>query len=258
MALHVLIKLTISAVLLCSSPADGYTIQGMYDCEFDNNTKDMVFFVKNVLNQELNTIYDSRVGKYVGFGEYGRRNADHFNSQAWKMALRRIQVETVCRYNVMYYKKTIIDRKVPPVVRVLQIEPLDYGELSMLECSVWGFFPQEVRVSWLKDGVEVPSDFVSSTDVMSNGDWSFQVHLYLEFIPRRGERVTCRVDHSSLAQGLEVDWDTSPLDAKHIKMAVGIIFFFTGFFVAVGGVAYYRWKKTSDFTALSGQDRTPL
>lgn len=77
----------------------------------------------------------------------------------------------------------------------------------MLECSVLGFFPREVRVSWLRDGAEVATD-VSSTDVLANGDWSFQLHSYLEFTPRRREKMSCRVEHSSLEESLEVDWGT--------------------------------------------------
>ncbi|XP_044215079.1 SLA class II histocompatibility antigen, DQ haplotype D beta chain-like [Thunnus albacares] len=175
------------------------------DCEYGNNTTDMVFFVKNIFNQKLVTMYDSRVGKYVGFGEYGMINADHYNSQAWKMALRKRQVETLCRYNARLFRKSTLDRKVPPIVKVHQTKPADYGERSMLECRVLGFFPQEVRVSWLRDGVEVTTD-VWSTDVMANGDWSFQLHSYLELTLRRGERVSCKVDHSSLRESLEVDW----------------------------------------------------
>lgn len=49
----------------------------------------MIYFVKNIFNQKLTTIYDSRVQKYVGFGEFGIRNADRYNSQAWKMAIRK-------------------------------------------------------------------------------------------------------------------------------------------------------------------------
>lgn len=94
----------------------------------------------------------------------------------------------------------------------------------MLECNVLGFFPQEVRVSWLRDGVEVATD-VSSTDVLANGDWSFQLHSYLEFTPRRGERVTCKVDHSSLKESLEVDWGkdwdfTDELEMNNIHIEV--------------------------------------
>ncbi|XP_067456273.1 SLA class II histocompatibility antigen, DQ haplotype D beta chain-like [Thunnus thynnus] len=201
-------------------------------------------------------MYDSRVGKYVGFGEYGMINADHYNSQAWKMALRKRQVETLCRYNARLFRKSTLDRKVPPIVKVHQTKPADYGERSMLECRVLGFFPQEVRVSWLRDGVEVTTD-VWSTDVMANGDWSFQLHSYLELTLRRGERVSCKVDHSSLRVSLEVDWDTSPLDTKYLKKTVGIIFFFIGVTAAAAGAAYYRWKQRFDFTPLVGQGQTP-
>ncbi|CAJ1062979.1 H-2 class II histocompatibility antigen%2C E-S beta chain [Xyrichtys novacula] len=183
------------------------------------------------------------------------KNADHYNSQGWKMWLRRIQVETVCRYNARLFMKSTLDRKVPPVVRVRQTEPADYGERSMLECSVWGFFPQEVWVTWLRDGVEVTTD-VTSTDVLANGDWSFQLHSYLELILRKGERVTCRVDHSSLERSLDVDWDTYPLDSKRLKMTAGIVCFFMGFTVATGGAAYYWWKKKSDFSPVRREDPT--
>ncbi|XP_060905867.1 class II histocompatibility antigen, B-L beta chain-like isoform X1 [Labrus mixtus] len=256
MRLFLLYRLTVSAVLLWATPTGGYVYQAMYDCEYgEDDLSDMVFLVKNVFNKEIVTLYDSRVGKYVGFGEMGMRNADHYNSQRWKMELRKIQVEIVCRYNAKYYQRSIRDRKVPPVVRVRQTEPADYGEQSVLECSVLGFFPQEVRVRWLRDGVEVTSD-VSSSDIMANGDWSFQVHSFLELIPRRGERVTCRVDHSSLQKNLDVDWDTYPLDAKRLKKTLGITSFCFGFSAAVFGAAYYWWKKRSDFSPLRRQDPT--
>ena len=37
--------------------------------------------------------------------------------------------------------------------------------------------------------------------------------------------------------------DSSALDAKRLKKAVGIIFFFIGVVVAVSGAAYYWWKQ---------------
>ncbi|XP_070767354.1 rano class II histocompatibility antigen, A beta chain-like [Enoplosus armatus] len=253
--LYFLCKLAVSAVLLCTTPSGGYVCQMIYDCEYGDNITDVVFFVKNLFNKQLCTMYDSRVGKYVGFGEYGMKNADHYNSQVWKMVLRKSQVETLCRYNARLFRRSTLDRHVPPIVKVHQKKPADYGERSMLECSVWVFFPQEVRVSWLRDGVEVTTD-VSSSDVLADGDWSFQLHSYLEFTPRRGERVSCRVDHVSLKESLEVDWDTFALDAKYLKMAVGIIFFFMGFAAAVGGAVYYWWKQRFEFSPLPRQGQT--
>nr|XP_046256748.1 rano class II histocompatibility antigen, A beta chain-like isoform X2 [Scatophagus argus] len=253
--LHFLYKLTITAVLLCTTPSGGYVCQMIADCVYDDNITDMVFFVKNVFNQKIYTLYDSRVGKYVGYGEVGIRNADHYNSQVWKMRERRQQVETLCRYNARLFRKSTLDRKVPPIVKIRQTKPAAYGEQSMLECSARGFFPQDVTVSWLRDGVEVTTD-VSSTDVLANGDWSFQLQSYLEFTPQRGERVSCRVNHSSLHGSLEVDWDADALDAKHLKKMVGIIFFFIGFTAAAGGAVYYWWKQRFDFSPLGRQGQT--
>uniref|UniRef100_A0A8D0CYD8 Ig-like domain-containing protein n=1 Tax=Sander lucioperca TaxID=283035 RepID=A0A8D0CYD8_SANLU len=180
---------------ISDTPAQLYVLTGFL--YYGDNITDMVFLVKNIFNQKINTLYDSRVGKYVGFGEYGMTNAAHYNSQKWKMDERKVEVETLCRYNARLFRRSTLDRK----GKVL----ISRGEFkrSMLECSVMGFFPQEVRLSWLRDGVEVTTD-VSSTDVLANGDWSFQLHSYLEFTPRRGERVSCRVEHSSLRESLEL------------------------------------------------------
>lgn len=94
---------------------------------------------------------------------------------------------------------------VSPIVKARLTKPSRYGELSMLECSVLGFYPQEVRVSWLRDGLET-TIAVTSTDTLANGDWRYQLHSYLEFRPQRGESVSCMVEHPSLDEPLEVVW----------------------------------------------------
>lgn len=81
------------------------------DCEYGDNITDVVFFVKNIFNQKIVTLYDSRVGECVGFGELGMRNAAHYNNQAWKKAERKSQVETLCRYNARLFRRSTLDRK---------------------------------------------------------------------------------------------------------------------------------------------------
>lgn len=83
----------------------------IYDCEYGDNITDMVFFVKNVYNQKLFNMYDSRIEKYVGFDEFGIRNADRFNNQTWKMTERKHQVETLCRYNARKYRRSTLNRR---------------------------------------------------------------------------------------------------------------------------------------------------
>ncbi|XP_033181515.1 DLA class II histocompatibility antigen, DR-1 beta chain-like [Mastacembelus armatus] len=67
------------------------------------------------------------------------------------------------------------EKSTSPIVRVHQTKPADYRELSMFECSILGDFPQAVNVSWLRDGMDVTTD-VLYTDILANGDWSFQFH----------------------------------------------------------------------------------
>uniref|UniRef100_A0AAZ3P2V5 Immunoglobulin C1-set domain-containing protein n=1 Tax=Oncorhynchus tshawytscha TaxID=74940 RepID=A0AAZ3P2V5_ONCTS len=162
----------------------GYQFQGIVDCEYDDTTDNMIYFVKNIFNQKL-TVYDSRAQKYVGFGD-----------------ARFFKLSTLERIGKSFYTDNLISTSsyvpVPPIVKVRLTKPSSYGELSMLECSVLGFYPQEVRVT------------VTSTDTLANGDWSYPLHSYLEFRPQRGESVSCMVEHPSLDEPLEVVWGERP------------------------------------------------
>uniref|UniRef100_A0A3P8RC47 Ig-like domain-containing protein n=1 Tax=Astatotilapia calliptera TaxID=8154 RepID=A0A3P8RC47_ASTCA len=94
---------------------------------------------------------------------------------------------------------------VQPSVRIKSKTPLSGHHPAMLVCSVYDFFPSEIKVSWLRDGQEVTSD-VTSTEVMPNGDWYYQTHSYLEYTPRSGENISCVVEHASLKEPLITDW----------------------------------------------------
>uniref|UniRef100_A0A8C8D0R3 Ig-like domain-containing protein n=1 Tax=Oncorhynchus tshawytscha TaxID=74940 RepID=A0A8C8D0R3_ONCTS len=222
--MYILYSISSTSKLINVFVSVGYQFQGIVDCEYDDTTDNMIYFVKNIFNQKL-TVYDSRAQKYVGFGEFGIRNADHYNSQAWKMAIRKAEVETICRYSARFFKLSTLERIVPPIVKVRLTKPSSYGELSMLECSVLGFYPQEVRVT------------VTSTDTLANGDWSYPLHSYLEFRPQRGESVSCMVEHPSLDEPLEVVWGERPGEE-------GVVcFLFIGVAMAIGGGVYYWWKN---------------
>lgn len=75
----------------------------------------------------------------------------------------------------------------------------------MLICSVYNFYPKQIRVTWLKNGEEMPFA-VMSTEKMSNGNWLYQMHAYLEYRPTPGEKVTCMVEHASLMEPKLNDW----------------------------------------------------
>ncbi|KAJ8331980.1 hypothetical protein SKAU_G00430380, partial [Synaphobranchus kaupii] len=75
----------------------------------------------------------------------------------------------------------------------------------MLACYAYDFYPRGIKMTWLRDGVEVTSD-VTSTEELANGNWYYQMHSYLEYTPKSGETISCKVEHKSLPDGKEVKW----------------------------------------------------
>lgn len=76
---------------------------------------------------------------------------------------------------------------------------------STLVCSAYDFYPKQIRLTWLRDGHKVTSA-VSSSEVMSDGNWYYQIHSYLEYTQIPGEKITCMVEHLSLSEPLLEVW----------------------------------------------------
>uniref|UniRef100_A0A8C3SKU1 Ig-like domain-containing protein n=1 Tax=Chelydra serpentina TaxID=8475 RepID=A0A8C3SKU1_CHESE len=85
----------------------------------------------------------------------------------------------------------------------------------LLVCSVMGFYPGGIEIKWFKNGQEQTVGVVS-TELLQNGDWTFQILVMLEMSPRRGDVYTCQVEHVSLRDPITVRWDpSSGLPAFH-------------------------------------------
>uniref|UniRef100_A0A671QSL5 Ig-like domain-containing protein n=1 Tax=Sinocyclocheilus anshuiensis TaxID=1608454 RepID=A0A671QSL5_9TELE len=164
------------------------------------------FTNKLVFNQKLLCSYDSRLEKYVGSDELGIRNAEHYNNQSWKMKQAN-QPQLHTYYLSLLSRSTKLEMK-----------------LTTLECHAYNFYPQAINVTWLLDGSEVTGDVVS-TEFMDNGDWSYQMHSYLELVLHRGVPVSCRVEHSGLKEPLVTLWGETRLDGQHYKRRLAIVSF---------------------------------
>ncbi len=94
---------------------------------------------------------------------------------------------------------------VAPVVKLSLVKQGDSRHPSLLMCSAYDFYPEKIKVSWLRDGVVVTSD-VTSTEKMPNGDWYHQIHTELEYTPKAGEKISCMVEHAGFKKPMIYDW----------------------------------------------------
>ncbi|XP_063325245.1 class II histocompatibility antigen, B-L beta chain-like isoform X2 [Pelmatolapia mariae] len=128
---------------------------------------------------------------------------------------------------------------VQPTVKLHSMMPLSSHHPAMLVCSVYDFYPTEIKVSWHRDGQEVTSD-VTSTEEMEDGDWYYQAHSHLEYTPRYGEKISCMVEHASLREPLITDWDPSMPVSERSKLAIGASGLILGLILFLIGFIYYR------------------
>ncbi|XP_030580668.1 H-2 class II histocompatibility antigen, E-S beta chain-like isoform X2 [Archocentrus centrarchus] len=222
--------------------ADGFMQYMVSRCVFNSTElKDIEFIQSFYYNKMEVNRFSSSVGKFVGYTEFGVKNAEYWNNDPSILSQERASKETYCQRNIGNSYRNILTKSVQPYVRLRSTTPLSSHHPAMLVCSVYDFYPSEIKVSWLRDGQEVTSD-VTSTEEMADGDWYYQVHSHLEYTPRSGEKISCVVEHASLKEPLRTDWDPSMPESERNKLAIGASGLILGLILSLAGFIYYKRK----------------
>ncbi|XP_026016347.1 H-2 class II histocompatibility antigen, E-S beta chain-like isoform X1 [Astatotilapia calliptera] len=236
--------LCLSLLFISFSTADGFKMFVVSRCVFNSTElKDIEYIQSYYYNMMEILRFDSNVGEYVGYTEYGVKQAKYLNSQPGVLAAWRAQKETYCQHNIGGYYSNPLSKSVKPYVKLHSTTPAYSQHPAMLVCSVYDFFPSKIKVNWLRDGQEVTSD-VTSTEEMADGDWYYQTHSHLEYTPRSGEKISCKVEHASLEKPLITDWDPSSSmpESERNKLAIGASGLILGLILSLAGFIYYRRK----------------
>ncbi|KAM4643542.1 class II histocompatibility antigen, B-L beta chain-like [Amazona ochrocephala] len=243
----------VALVALGAHPAHGEELSRIFqyafkgECHFLNGTERVRFVVKLIYNREQYVHFDSDVGHYVGDNPVGERQAKIWNSQEESLEQRRAEVDTYCRHNYRVSTPFIVDRRVAPQVEIFPVQSSSAPQTNRLACAVSDFYPAPIEVRWFKNGQEEVQHVVS-TDVMQNGDWTYQVLVMLETTPQRGDTYVCQVEHVSLQQPITVHWEAT--DGTSSKMLTGIGGFVLGLIFIVVGLIFYMRKKGTYFPPL--------
>ncbi|XP_032533152.1 class II histocompatibility antigen, B-L beta chain-like [Chiroxiphia lanceolata] len=236
-------------VLLGAPPAAGEELSGVFlhsspgECHFTNGTERVRYMERYIYNREQYAHFDSDVGVFVGDTPYGEINARRLNSDPETLEYYRTAVDRHCRHNYKIVTPFSVERRVPPSVSISLVPSSSQPGPGRLLCSVMDFYPAPVQVRWLQDGQELP-EHVVATDVVPNGDWSYQVLVLLEIPPRRGVTYSCQVEHVSLEHPLSRHWEMPP-DTVRSKILVGVGGFVLGSVFLALGLGFYLREKSS-------------
>ncbi|XP_009645440.1 class II histocompatibility antigen, B-L beta chain-like, partial [Egretta garzetta] len=202
----------VALVVLGAHPAKGEeTSSGVFqefsvgECQYLNGTERVRLVHRYIYNREQLTHFDSDVGLYVADSPLGEPDAKYWNSQPDILEGRRAEVDRVCRHNYGVFTPFTVDRRVQPEVEIYPVQSGSLPQTNRLVCYVTGFYPAEIEVKWFKNGQE-ETERVVSTDVIQNGDWTYQVLVMLETTPQRGDTYMCQVEHASLQQPVTRLW----------------------------------------------------
>ncbi|XP_060094438.1 H-2 class I histocompatibility antigen, Q9 alpha chain-like [Heteronotia binoei] len=176
----------------CEVGPDGRLSRGLYQYAYDG--EDFI-----ALDRETLT-WTARVPQAL---ETKRRwEAETYWAQRFNDYLEGECMESLQKY--LAYGKEALQRREAPVWRVTRKKGHDGQET--LFCQLYGFYPKEIEVTWMKDGEDRRPETLTG-GVVPNSDGTYHTWLSIEVDPKERDCYWCRVGHDSLPEPLDLAWE---------------------------------------------------
>ncbi|XP_031746687.1 major histocompatibility complex class I-related gene protein-like [Xenopus tropicalis] len=138
------------------------------------------------------------------------------------------------------YISTDLERKVPPNVNISSSES-ESG--TKLHCRVYGFYPRDVEVKWIKNGRdEIHSE--EAAQILPNPDGTYQIRVSVGVTLDKNSNYSCLVDHSSLETPIIVTFEPKNGSCLYIIISVSVTLLLL--LLIILGVLIYRKRMMRD------------
>ncbi|KAL6456308.1 hypothetical protein MHYP_G00348510 [Metynnis hypsauchen] len=239
-----LLGLQLLLLLTLTIRTDGYFWYSADECiTSSSDLTDVEYIRTDYFNKDPVARFNSTVGEFVGFTELGVYNAELFNKDSAYLQQMRGERDRYCKPNLENDFSIVLDKAVKPRIKLVAEQQASGGHPAMLMCSAYNFYPPVIDVYWLRNGEKVTGD-VTSTAEMADGDWYYQIHSHLEYMPSSGEKISCVVEHASSKKPIIFEWGGSLPESEKNKIAIGASGLVLGIILTAAGFLYYK-KKSS-------------
>ncbi|XP_062382063.1 rano class II histocompatibility antigen, A beta chain-like [Sardina pilchardus] len=220
----------------------GHYFHMEYICRFSrNNLNQVETFQQCLYDKVLVMLYNRPTITYTGYTQWTSDLANQWNRDTLKMQEITQKVDGICGHALALTKQLKLQRK-QPYIKLQQVTPPNGRHSAMLQCSVYGFYPKQINVTWRRNGQKMTTGVIS-TQVMSDGHWNYQAHSQMVLSRGSEEKVSCVVEHASFTDPVEHHWDPSMSTSDQIQVAFGATFLVLGVIILIAGAIYFITKR---------------
>uniref|UniRef100_A0A8C6U797 Ig-like domain-containing protein n=1 Tax=Neogobius melanostomus TaxID=47308 RepID=A0A8C6U797_9GOBI len=206
-----------------------HTFSNTFRCVFNStDPNDIQYIISGWFNKLELFRFDSKLGRFVGYTEFGVKVAQNANNNTAYLEQLRHDKYRVCVYNIDFWYNCILSKSVTfRSVSLIHTTPSG-GSERVLVCSVYGFYPKDITVTWTNNNQQITTGVINS-ETMPDRDWTYQLHTHLEYSP---STISCVVEHISLKEPIVLDY-----------VAIGASGLVLGLVLSLAGFIYYRHKS---------------
>uniref|UniRef100_A0ABM5FF64 H-2 class II histocompatibility antigen, E-S beta chain-like n=1 Tax=Pogona vitticeps TaxID=103695 RepID=A0ABM5FF64_9SAUR len=235
-----------------AEPPAHFLFQSTAECSFQSNGSEagsgppsppprVRFLDRYFYDRQEFVRFDSDRGEYEAVTPLGEPTARYWNSRREILEDRRRAVDAFCRHNYGLAESFASGRKIQPTLKIAPSES-SLAQNILLICTVDKFFPSKIKITWFRNGKEEDEARVFTTDLIRNGDWTFQMAVMLEAQPERGDVYACQVEHASFPEPVTIQWEAQSKSARS-KIWTGVVGIVMGVVFAAAGISFYLKSK---------------